>query len=91
MATYKLTYEASVDLENIYDYGIDQFGLDQADTYLDQIEERLEQISEHPMMYPAANYIRQGYRRSVIGSHTIYFRIQPDYIEIMRIIGQNLV
>lgn len=91
MATYKLTYEASADLESIYDYGIDQFGLDQADTYLDLLEERLEQISEHPLMYPAATDVRQGYRRSVIGSHTIYFRIQSDFIEIIRIVGQNLV
>lgn len=91
MATYKLTYEAAADLENIYDYGIDQFGLDQANTYLDLLEERLDQISENPLMYPAAEYVRHGYRRSVIGSHTIYFRMQPGFIEIMRIVGQNLV
>ncbi|WP_407943638.1 type II toxin-antitoxin system RelE/ParE family toxin, partial [Maribrevibacterium harenarium] len=38
---------------------------------------------------PAVDYIRPGYRRSVCGVHAIFYRVQPDYVEIMRIIGHN--
>lgn len=38
-------------------------------------------------MYQAVNHIRKGYRRSVCGVDTIYFRIGKATVEIMLIIG----
>lgn len=53
--------------------------------YLDQFE----LIAEQPFLFPSVDFIRQGYRRSVCGADSIYFRIENDTVEIMAIIGRQ--
>jgi toxin ParE1/3/4 len=38
-------------------------------------------------LYPAVDYIREGYRRSVCGEDRTYYRIEGDMVEIMAILG----
>lgn len=48
-------------------------------------------LAEQPHLYPAVDHIRPGYRRSVCGVHSIYYRVAEDGIEIVRILKhQNL-
>ena len=55
------------------------------------MEARFEQLAEQPCMYQAIDYIRPGYRRSVYGSHAIYYRIDGDGVLIVRILrGQDI-
>jgi toxin ParE1/3/4 len=89
MTDYRLSPEAEGDLDRIYDFGIDRFGLEQANKYLDAIEQRFGEIAQSPLTYPAVDYIRVGYRRSVCGSHSIYYRLNDSLVEIMRIIGEE--
>ncbi len=89
MAIYKLSREAEIDLEDIYYYGAISFGLAQADSYYDGLFERFERIADAPLMYPDASDIREDYRRSVFGAHSIYYCIEADHIFIVRIIGQQ--
>lgn len=89
MATYKLSVEAESDLEGIYYTGVVEFGLQQADDYYDRLVERFQRIAETPLMYPDVSYIRDGYRRSVYGAHSIYYRIETSQIVVVRIIGQQ--
>ena len=72
-----------------YEYGVLTFGLRQADAYFDGIVTRFQKIAEQPKLYPAIDHIRQGYRRRVYKSHAIYYRIDPDEIVIVRILGQQ--
>ena len=46
MKSYDLTLAAEEDLRGIWDYTSGRWGLDQADTYLDQIEACCEAISD---------------------------------------------
>lgn len=89
MATYKLSLEAEGDLENIYYTGVVKFGLQQADEYYDRLMERFQLIADTPLMYPDVSYISEGYRRSVFGPHSIYYRIESKHVFIVRIIGQQ--
>jgi toxin ParE1/3/4 len=41
------------------------------------------------LRYQAVDEIRKGYRRSVCGVDSIYYRIKGDDVEIMAIIGQQ--
>jgi toxin ParE1/3/4 len=38
------------------------------------------------MIYPAVDHIRVGYRRSVCGVHAIYYRLDSEGVEIVRIL-----
>ena len=46
-------------------------------------------IAKTPLLYPSVDHIRKGYRRSVCGVHSIYYRIQEEHIEIMRVLGRE--
>ena len=89
MATYRLTENAKEDLRRIYRRGLREYGEAQADQYYNALFDRFEQIAEQPFLYPAVNDIREGYRRSVCGVDSIYYRIEGETVEIMAIIGRQ--
>ena len=74
MASYKLTENAQLDLIRIHQRGVLEFGEQRADKYYWALFDRFEQITKQPMAYPAGDDIRPGYRRSVCGVDSIYYR-----------------
>ncbi len=91
MVTFRLNEEAEKDLERLYEHGILSFGLSQADRYYDGLIEHFHKLSENPYLWQAIDSIRLGYRRSVYGSDSVYYRITGNTVEIMRILGSQNV
>jgi toxin ParE1/3/4 len=90
MAAYRLTQTAKNDLRRIYLYGWEQWGEAAADRYHDALYDRFEEIAERPNSYAAVDDVRTGYRRSVCGADSIYYRIDDDgVVEIMAILGSQ--
>jgi toxin ParE1/3/4 len=89
MGNYRITEDAKEDLRRIYRHGVLAFGETQADKYYDSFFERFEQIAEHPYLYPSVDFIREGYRRSVCGVDSIFYRVVGDTVEIMNILGRQ--
>lgn len=90
MGIYKLSENAKLDLKRIYFQGLRMYGETQADKYFNDFFERFEQIAEQPLLYPAVDEIRLGYRRSVCGVDNIYYHISSgNSVKIMAIIGQQ--
>ncbi len=85
MASFRLSPNARDDLERIWLYGHEQWGLEQADLYIQRLFTRFAEIAEHPRQHPAVDDLRNGYRRSVFGTDSIYYRIAGPDIEIMAI------
>jgi len=89
MAKYRLSNEAKEDLIRIHQYGVEKFGMDQADKYFDTFFEYFEIISQRPFSFESIDYIKKGYRRCVCGSDSIYYRINEDTVDIMAIVGRQ--
>lgn len=90
MGNYKITEAAKEDLRRIYKRGIREYGeVLQADKYYDALFDRFDQIVENPYLYRPVDYIRAGYRRSVCGVNSIYYRILDESIEIINILGRQ--
>ena len=89
MARYELSEAADLDFENIFDFGIDRFGLAQAVDYQNGLKKHFDELAEQPKLYAAVDHIRAGYRRSVYRSHSIYYRTELASIFIVRILGQQ--
>ena len=89
MARYELAKAADRDFENIFNYGIDTFGLVQALNYQNGITKRFEELAEQPKLYAIVDHILAGYRRRVYQSHSIYYKVEPTRIFIVRILGQH--
>jgi toxin ParE1/3/4 len=61
-----------------------------ADSYYNALFDRFEEIAARPYSYPAVEHIRKGYRRSVCGLDSIYYRVADDgTVEIMAITLQG--
>lgn len=86
---YKLSHEAKLDLARIYWRGMEKFGERQADRYYEALTRRFDAIAEAPYKYPAVDHIREGYRRSVCGVDSIYYRLSGEIPEIMRVLGRQ--
>ncbi len=89
MTKYKLSNEAKEDLIRIHQYGISKFGIKQADKYFDSFFNYFDTIVQRPFSFESVDYIKNGYRRCVCGSDSIYFKVYDDVIEIMAIIGRQ--
>lgn len=89
VAKYRLSQLAEEDLLSIADYGDEHFGIAQSDRYRDQLKQRFSALAEQPYLYQAVDDIRKGYRRSVCGKHSIYYRIDEHGVEIIRVLGRQ--
>jgi toxin ParE1/3/4 len=61
----------------------------QADKYFNTFFEYFDIIAQQPFAFESVDYIKNGYRRCVCGSDSIYFKINDDIVEIMSIVGMQ--
>ncbi len=89
MAKYRLSNEARIDLIRIHHYGVERFGMVQADKYFDSLFEYFDIIAQRPFSFESVDYIKKGYRRCVCGADSIYYKVNDDIVEIMAIVGRQ--
>jgi toxin ParE1/3/4 len=89
MYSYKLNIQAEEDLTRIFEYGMGRFGLLQANKYYEMLFDCFTKITSNPFLFPEAIRYREGYRYSVCGVDTIFYKINSDMVEIMAIIGRQ--
>ena len=89
MAKYRLSNEAKEDLIRIHHYGVEKFGVNQADKYFDSFFEYFDIIAQRPFSFESVDYIKNGYKRCVCGSDSIFYKINNGTVEIMAIIGRQ--
>lgn len=89
MPNYKLSNVAKEDLIRIHHYGVNKFGMSQADKYFDSFFRYFDIIAERPYSFESVDFIKPRYRRCVCGSDSIYFKINNNIIEIMAIVGKQ--
>ena len=89
MAEYRLSNEAKKDLIRIHQYGVERFGMAQADKYFDSFFKYIDTIAQQPFSFESVDYIKKGYRRCACGSDSIYYKVNDDLVEIMAIVGRQ--
>jgi toxin ParE1/3/4 len=89
MAKYRLSQEAKNDLIRIHHYGVEKYGMKQADKYFESFFNYFEIIAEQPFSFESIDHIKKGYRRCVCGVDSIYYKVNKNNVEIMTIIGRQ--
>ena len=89
MKKYIVTQAAKCDLMAIAQYGDENYGNEKSDQYRDKLEQKFVSMAEQPYLYPAVDHIHDGYRRSVCGVHSIYYKIEGQGIAIIRILNRQ--
>jgi toxin ParE1/3/4 len=63
MAEYRLSPAAERDLEGIWKYTRREWGLGQAERYVDLLSAAFQVLADLPMSAQACDHVRHGYRR----------------------------
>jgi len=83
---YILSEIADKDLEDIFDYTLDEFGFDQAEKYLLEIEEIFQNLIVNPQIGKKRDEIKQGLYSFPKDNHIIFYRILDNHIRIVRVL-----
>jgi toxin ParE1/3/4 len=89
MTNYKLSNEAKNDLIRIHQYGVQRFGMAQADKYFHSFFISFENIAQRPFSFESIDFIKPVYRRCVSDSDNIYFKIKENTVEIISTIDRQ--
>ena len=77
---------AKTDLKDIYQYGLRRWGQAQSDSYLETIKNQFWSITEQPLIGVERSDLLLGARSLPIESHTLFYRITTDTVEIIRVL-----
>lgn len=83
---YELSEEADRDLEEIFDYTVEKFGVEQAIVYVSSFEDTFESLCNNPKLGRERMEIREALRSIVKESHVVFYRILRSKIRIVRIL-----
>lgn len=86
MAEVRFSPAAEDDLDGIFDYTAQRWGVGQAVQYTQLIEQACIALAEARLPAQDFSHIRSGYWRHLIERHAIYFRVQPYGIAVIRIL-----
>ena len=87
---FVLTPRAQADLDEIWDYTADRWGLDQAETYTRQLWTDIAIVADRPSLGRECTEVRRGYRMYPSGSHVLFYRHTADGIDIVRILHERM-
>ncbi len=90
-AEYRLAPEAKRDLEAIWLYTLEEWGLEQANRYTDELTDVFAQLAVRPQLGTACDHIRTGYSRSRVGRHVVYYRMTEYGIAVIRILHDRVL
>lgn len=87
MSKFKLSGKAKSDLMKIAKYTQLTWGIAQRNDYLIQLDNTFHQLAGEPKLGVSCDYLREGYRKRLHGSHVIYYKEhKPNQILIIRIL-----
>lgn len=90
MGAYRLSVECEVDVSEIYEYGIDKFGLNQAQEYLIGLHDLFQMLAENPHIGRDASEFYPSLKRFVYKSHMTFY-LQSEYeIFVVRTLSQSM-
>ncbi len=83
MRKYRVTPKAKDDLKNIGRYTLQQWGKNQRNIYLKQLEARFEWLSESPLLGKHRPDIQEGFYSFPQGEHVVFYLIRDESIDII--------
>lgn len=90
MTGISLRPQAEDDLVQVWQFTAELFGETQANDYLDHLANGIAQLSEHPLFGANCEYILPGYRRLVLGKHSVFYTSNANHIIVVRVLHQDM-
>lgn len=90
MAEFRLRPAALRDLEGIWRYTVQQWGVEQAVQYADTLNASFEALAQNPYIAATCEHIRSGYRCQRVERHAVYFRVEKDTVVVVRVLHERM-
>ena len=88
-AAYALRELAVADLEAIWVYTVEQWGIEQAERYLKSLFACFEDLAENLHLGRQREEVKAGYRSFPQGRHVVFYLVVPAGIEVIGIVHQS--
>lgn len=90
MTGYILTPAAESDVNDIWDYTVERWGVRQAASYVDDIRDACAALAQGTHVSRPVT-VRDGYHKAIVGMHMVYFKRADDVsIVVVRILHQSM-
>lgn len=78
--------KAAEDLADIWVYSLREWGIEQADRYLDELETALSQLKRNPKLGQRRDDLRPGCFSLRVHQHIAYYWVTPSVVRIIRVL-----
>ena len=89
MSFVRFTPAAQRDLEGIWEYTFDVWGLAQAERYVDDIRDVCEGLASGKRVGRRVE-VRDGYLKCPVGRHLVFYRMGSDGVDVVRVLHQRM-
>ncbi len=90
MLKLNITPKAESDLTGIWLYTCEEWGVEQADKYLDQLEAGMKQLLNHPLLGADYVHVFPGYRRLQIEHHAVFYQALELEVLVVRVLHKEM-
>jgi toxin ParE1/3/4 len=84
-----VTPKAESDLIGIWIYTYEEWSVDQADKYLDQLDEGMKQLI-HPSLGADYTHVFSGYRRLQVEYHAVFYQVLEPEVVVVRVLHEDM-
>lgn len=81
---------AQTDIEEVWEYTLSRWGVDQAEVYIRQLQTAIEAVAVDPGRGRPCDDVRAGYYRLAVGSHVLFYRLTNSEVDIVRILHRRM-
>jgi toxin ParE1/3/4 len=78
--------DAEADIEDAADYTIDQWGHEQARSYIGELRRAIELLATTALRYPIYDNVHPQLRRKRSGMHHIYFLTSDESVDVLNVL-----
>lgn len=82
--------DATSDMSDIWDYTVEQWGIDQAELYVLEVAVACKKLADGLSHEVPVDYISLGYRKMLVGKHVVFFIRKEQETTIVRILHQSM-
>lgn len=82
----EISAKAKEDFINIWLYSLQAWGDVQADSYLDEINQRLSWLADNPKLGKPRSDVRAGYYSFAVNRHVVFYTLAEKVLHIQRIL-----
>ena len=91
MAKFSVAKVAQADLREIARYTLERWGMDQSIQYSRALRTCFQLLAVNPALGRECKTISNGLRRHEQGKHTVFYRVKPGGVRIVRILHQQVI